>query len=206
MNVRLRQVAIVLATLAAVTTLEGCRRKPPVQTTPTVGTASDDGAARARADSMARAQYLADSIARARADSIARANTGSVSAAEMAELRGALLAAVYFAFDQADLDSEARSNLDGKLAILLANPDLTIRVGGHTDERGSDEYNLALGQRRASTAKQYLVERGVAEGRLETISWGEERPTCGDATESCWGRNRRAEFEVLSGGATLRRP
>ncbi|MEO7085303.1 MAG: OmpA family protein [Gemmatimonadaceae bacterium] len=70
----------------------------------------------------------------------------------------------------------------------------------HADERGSDEYNLALGMRRASVVKQFLVQRGIDAGRLETISNGEERPVCQDHDESCWSKNRRDEFTVTTGG------
>jgi len=83
---------------------------------------------------------------------------------------------------------------------------VAIRISGHADERGSSEYNLALGQRRAAAAKRYLVERGVAESRVETTSFGEERPACTSADESCYAQNRRDEFEITAGGPNLVRP
>jgi peptidoglycan-associated lipoprotein len=81
--------------------------------------------------------------------------------------------------------------------------ELRVRVAGHTDDRGSDEYNLALGQRRAASVKRFLTERGVDDARVEIVSFGKERPTCEQQAESCWSRNRRAEFEITAGGATL---
>ena len=79
-------------------------------------------------------------------------------------------------------------------------------IDGHTDERGSDEYNLALGQRRAATVKRYLIDHGIADARIETISYGEERPVAQGNDESAWSQNRRAEFEITAGGQTLRKP
>jgi peptidoglycan-associated lipoprotein len=113
---------------------------------------------------------------------------------------------VYFDYDDSALRGDAARGLDEKLPILLANPSLVIRIAGHTDERGSAEYNLALGQRRAASSKRYLVERGVADRRISTISYGEERPVALGEGEAAWSQNRRAEFEVLSGGGNLVRP
>ena len=87
-----------------------------------------------------------------------------------------------------------------------ANPALTIRIAGHTDSRGSGEYNLQLGQRRAAAARDYLTARGVAASRIELVSYGEERPVCQTMDEGCWSQNRRAEFEITAGGNPLRRP
>src|SRR5918998_899345 len=112
---------------------------------------------------------------------------------------------IHFDFDEADLRGDARSRLDAKLPILLANPGVALRISGHADERGSDEYNLALGQRRAAAAKRYLTERGVADSRIETVSFGEEQPIAGGGDESAYAANRRAEFEVTGGGDRVAR-
>jgi peptidoglycan-associated lipoprotein len=77
-----------------------------------------------------------------------------------------------------------------------------IRIAGHTDSRGSDEYNLALGQRRAAAAKRYLTDRGIDGSRVEIVSFGEERGTCTEESDSCWSRNRRDEFEITGGDIT----
>ncbi len=93
------------------------------------------------------------------------------------------------------------------MPILQANTAASrCALSGHTDERGSDEYNLALGQRRAAAVKAYLVQHGIAESRIETVSYGEERPIAQGSDESAFAQNRRAEFEITAGGQSLRKP
>jgi peptidoglycan-associated lipoprotein len=195
-----------LVTLACVGVLAlgACHRSPPPAAEPTPSAATDSTADRARADSIARAEAAKrDSAARAaaREDSIRRANAATQAAAE--ELRNMLSAAVHFELDQSELSAENRALLDRKATILTRNGGLHIRVEGNADDRGSDEYNLALGMRRAAETKRYLIQKGVSEAQLETISNGEERPVCQDAGESCWSRNRRAEFTITAGGDRL---
>jgi len=105
---------------------------------------------------------------------------------------------VYFDYDKSDVRGDARDVLtrDANVlkTILAQFPNASIVVEGHCDERGSAEYNLGLGDRRASSAKDFLVQLGVPADRLKTISYGKERPQCTDASESCWQRNRRAHF------------
>ena len=113
---------------------------------------------------------------------------------------------VHFDYDKSDLRPDARAILDAKVPILQANPDVKIRISGHTDERGSDEYNLALGQRRAAAAKEYLMQHGIAEARIETVSYGEERPIAQGSDESAYAQNRRDEFEITAGPQTLKAP
>jgi peptidoglycan-associated lipoprotein len=100
----------------------------------------------------------------------------------------------------------ARAVLDAKLPVLRTNIGLRIRVSGHTDSRGSDEYNLALGLRRAASTRKYLVDRGIAAGRIDVVSFGEERPASSGEDDGAFMKNRRAEFEILSGGDALRVP
>jgi peptidoglycan-associated lipoprotein len=104
---------------------------------------------------------------------------------------------IYFEFDSHSLNSEAREVLRGNANWLKNNPAARAEIEGHSDERGTNEYNLALGARRAQTAKDFLATLGVGADRLSTISYGEEIPACKEATESCWQRNRRARFVVL---------
>jgi peptidoglycan-associated lipoprotein len=164
-----------------------------------------DSARRAQEEAARRA--AADEAARRRADSIAAAEAAARNAAgDAANMRNALTAAVHFDYDQSDIRSGDQAILDAKVPILQTNRAVTLRIGGHTDERGSDEYNLALGQRRAAAAKRYLVEHGIADGRLETISYGEERPVAQGSDEAAFAQNRRAEFEITAGGQSLRRP
>lgn len=107
------------------------------------------------------------------------------------------LQTVYFAFDSAELSDAARRVLDDNAAWMRANPGYQIQVQGHCDERGTVEYNLALGDRRAKGVKGYLVEKwGIDADRLHTISYGEERPLDPSSTDTAWARNRRVQFFV----------
>jgi len=103
---------------------------------------------------------------------------------------------IHFAFDKYVLTPKAMMILDEKAAYLREHPEARVLIEGHCDERGSNEYNLALGDRRANSAKNYLVKSGVAENRLTTISYGEEQPLCMQHNESCWWKNRRAQFQI----------
>lgn len=132
----------------------------------------------------------------------AAAAAARTTAAVLAELRQV----VHFDFDMADIRTEDRALLDRAAAILGANGAVRLRLSGHADDRGSDEYNLALGNRRASAVKTYLGNKGIDGGRLEVVSYGEERPVQTGQDEDSWAANRRAEFEVTAGGTSLRMP
>lgn len=108
------------------------------------------------------------------------------------------LQTVYFDYDKYTIRSDARGALRANAGWLKSNPSATVQIEGHCDERGTIEYNLALGERRANAAKNYLVRMGVDSSRLSTISYGEERPVASGSDESAWAQNRRAEFVVLS--------
>ena len=101
---------------------------------------------------------------------------------------------IHFDFDKYVLTPQAMMILDDKAAYLREHSGVRVLVEGHCDDRGSSEYNLALGDRRANSAKNYLVRSGVAESRITTISYGEEQPLCMQQNESCWYRNRRGHF------------
>jgi peptidoglycan-associated lipoprotein len=103
----------------------------------------------------------------------------------------------FFDFDRYDLSSDARTILRGNAEWLKANPAVRVEIEGHCDERGTSEYNLALGAKRAQAARDYLTTLGIAAARLSTISYGEEIPVCREQTESCWRQNRRARFVIL---------
>jgi peptidoglycan-associated lipoprotein len=107
-----------------------------------------------------------------------------------------LIGDVFFDYDRADLRSESRDRLAKNAQFLSGHPEFVVTIEGHCDERGTNEYNLALGDRRAAAARDYLVSLGVAAGRLRTISYGEERPFCTSSDESCWSQNRRAHFVI----------
>ena len=104
---------------------------------------------------------------------------------------------VYFDFDRADLSGDARTILRANAEWLKSNPSARVEIEGHCDDRGTNEYNLALGAKRAQSAREYLATLGIAAARLSTISYGEEIPVCKDPGESCWKQNRRARFVII---------
>ncbi len=108
----------------------------------------------------------------------------------------AALKEVYFDFDKYDIRSEDAKTLDANATWLKSNGDNLVLIEGHCDERGTNEYNLALGERRAKATMNYLVSQGIQANRITIISYGEERPVCTEKTEACWAKNRRANFLV----------
>ena len=106
------------------------------------------------------------------------------------------LKAVTFDYDKYELSDEVRMTLQANAALLKVRKEWTVLVEGHCDERGTTEYNLALGQKRAKSVRDYYVRLGVPEGSIGTISYGEEMPACSESTEDCWKANRRAETKV----------
>ncbi len=206
LKTRLIPLALVLFTAASI---GACGGPPPEPPQPAVDTAAERMAREAELERQRQADAAAANAARERArnDSIAAARAAEDAARRDSDmLRATVANVITFDFNRADLRDDAKATLDAKIPVLLANTTVTVRIAGHADERGSSEYNLALGQRRAAMAKRYLVERGVAEGRIETTSFGEERPICTESNESCWAQNRRDEFEITAGGPMLRRP
>jgi peptidoglycan-associated lipoprotein len=177
-------VVLLIGVAAAV----GCHRAPVAQAPAPL----EDLAARARTDSI-EADRRAREAQRAEADRLAREE-----AARLARLRSALSDTlahrIHFDFDRAEIRPEDRPLLDRKLSILRANPMLVMRIAGHADERGSDEYNLALASRRAASVRIYFINHGIAPDRLEVVSYGEEQPLVQGHDESAWAMNRRDEF------------
>ncbi len=180
-------VAIVAIALGACS-----RHAPPATPTPQVDTMA---AARARADSARAAE------ARRRAEEEARAR----AAAEALErARTALTAPIHFAFDRSLIGEEDRGVLDCKISLLQANAGVKLRIEGNCDERGSEEYNLALGMRRAEAAKAYMTGYGIAADRLALLSNGEDKPVDPGHNEEAWAQNRRDDFVITAGGETMR--
>jgi peptidoglycan-associated lipoprotein len=103
---------------------------------------------------------------------------------------------INFDYDKSDIRDDQKGKLQTATNYMKANPSVRITIEGNTDERGSEEYNLALGDRRANAVKQYLVTQGIAENRLSSVSYGEERPVCSAQTEECFEQNRRAAFRI----------
>jgi len=103
---------------------------------------------------------------------------------------------IYFDFDKSEIKADAKAVLEKKAAWLRGNSSYKVRIEGNCDERGTNEYNLALGDRRAKAAQKYLNALGISMDRMSTISYGEEKPTCTDKNEKCWSKNRRDEFKL----------
>jgi len=126
--------------------------------------------------------------------------SGTANPASVAYFNETVGDRVLFAVDQSSLNEEARATLASQAAWLMQNGEFTALIEGHADEQGTREYNLALGARRANAVRDFLVERGVAENRLRTITYGKERPLEICSTEACWRLNRRAVTVVAAGG------
>ena len=107
---------------------------------------------------------------------------------------GEVFKTIYFAFDQSSLTEEGKATADAIGQLMKDVPGITVRIEGHADERGTNEYNLALGERRAQAVQQYLASYGVDAGRITVLSYGEEKPSVEGGDESSWSKNRRAEF------------
>jgi peptidoglycan-associated lipoprotein len=197
--IRISRFAPLALVVLSVGVLDACRRQPVVEVTPTVN--EDSVRAAQEAERQRQAAIEAERARQAEADRLARMRADSIANAQrmMENNRATLMTRVHFDYDSDALRADAQSVLDQKVAILNANPAIRLRIGGHTDARGSDEYNMALGLRRANAARRYLVDRGVADSRLETVSYGEEQGMVQGNDEAAWSQNRRAEFEILSG-------
>ena len=194
--------AMILATIG----VAACHSPAPVATAaapaPAPAARPDDSARRdalARADAARRDSIAREQAARAERDRRARED----AARRAADMLTTLEAQVYFDYDRAELRDDARNALVAKASVLKANQRIRILIEGNADERGSDEFNLALGMQRASISKRYLVDQGVDATRIDIVSNGEERPACREHGESCWWKNRRDEFSITAGADQL---
>ncbi len=192
---KLRHVVVLAVAALAVA---GCKKRRPADGPVNDPVASDSVAERERADSVAREERIRRERDRARADSLATVER------ERARVREALSEMVFFEYDSFDLTQDAQDRLRAKAEILRANPGVTLRVEGHADQRGSTEYNLALGQRRAEAVRVFLEGYGIEGDRLATLSYGKERPLAEGEAEDTFARNRRAEFVVTGGEVSPR--
>src|SRR5918995_223710 len=172
------------AVLTAVVTLAGCSSttaKPEVSSTAPVSRAADS---KKQPTSAARDSGTTSSL-----DALQRGDSTATPASSP-------LKDVYFDFDRYDLRADARETLKSNWEWLKTNPAAQVQIEGHADERGTTEYNLSLGSKRAQSVRDYLATLGTAADRLSTISYGEEIPVCKEQTEECWQKNRRARFAV----------
>lgn len=181
---------LVVAVLLIAVVVGACRRESPEPPAPPATEEQDPGP---NLDSL---QAIEDSIAAARA--AAEAEAARIEA-EIAAARAILEARVHFDYDESAIRSDAEQVLRQKVQVLQANPDVRLRIEGHTDERGSAEYNQALGSRRAQSVLEFFQQNGLSATRFETTSFGEERPLVNREDEQAWAENRRAEFIITAG-------
>jgi len=183
--------AVFMAFVLALTLTSGCSTpkkatKEDVTKSGTKPGLSEEELAKQRADQEARDRALREQAIR---DQEARDRAAAAEAASLKDL-----SRIYFDFDRAELSSEAREILSKVAGQLKASSRKTLTIEGNCDDRGTNEYNLALGQHRADSAARYLQTLGIDKKRIKTISYGEERPVCSEATEACWHKNRNATF------------
>lgn len=197
-----------IISLAAVLTLSAglaCKKPEPA---PKVDTAAEEAARKAAAEKAAAEEAARKAAAeKAAAEEAARKaaaeEAAKKAAAEAAEKAAAFKAAaekvlvnIHYDYDKSDIKAADRATLQGIADFMKANANVKVSIEGHCDERGTNEYNLALGNRRAAAALAYLKTLGVDESRFETISFGKEKPLCTEGNEKCWSQNRRAEFKL----------
>lgn len=191
----------VLSVLVATFVAGSCGGDPPPP--PPAPPAPDQDSLQRYRDSVAAAQ-------RAAAEEAARAAADSAAAAErqrlVAAARDILEQRVFFDYDESALQPAAEQLLRQKAEILRESPEVRLRIEGHADERGSTEYNLALGNRRAEAVREFLTDFGLPADRFETTSFGEGRPIATGSDEEAFAQNRRAEFVITAGANSINPP
>ena len=198
----------VLSTMAvALVLLSGCAKSPATAVTaapPPVGAATTSAGSAPTRDASTSAVEAAPPTSSAPAGSSAAPPTGRSATATSRPAPDEFVPArelqdVYFDFDRYAIRPEGAPILDGHARWLRTNGDTLLLIEGHCDERGTSDYNLALGERRATATMQYLVAQGISPRRITIISYGKERPQCPDHHEACWAKNRRVHFLVKRG-------
>jgi len=174
-------VAILL--MAGLLSLWGCPKKAEVAATPE---AQREAAASPEVQKAPATTQTAPAVVKS-----------VTNATERAGAAGEELKPVYFDFDKSFIRTDAESVMQANAEWLMMNPKVKVRIEGNCDERGTIEYNQALGQRRAVSAKKYLTDMGVSAGSISLISYGKEKPICAEHTETCWQKNRRDDFVIL---------
>ena len=169
---------LMLVAAAAIAITAGCSKKPPKELPPAPSSGSENGAATGTNE-----------------------GSGAIRSGSRADFLQAVPSdRIFFDTDQYNVDDQDRATLDAQAAWLQRNGNVRVTIEGHADERGTREYNLALGARRAAATKEYLASRGVPANRMKTISYGKERPVAVCDDISCWSQNRRA-VTALGGGS-----
>lgn len=189
----MRYRTFVVAALAAVLFVGACKKDPPPTPEPT-------GPSQAELDSIEAARRAAEAAeAAARAAEEAAARDAAARERALADARATLAERVHFDLDMAEIRPDAERVLRAKLGILRASPNVMLRIEGHCDERGSNEYNDALGNRRAQAVVDFFTNFGLDASRFAIVSFGEDRPMMNQSNESAWAQNRRAEFIITAG-------
>lgn len=174
---------LLIGTLAIAT---ACKKKPPTTVPEERSTEAPERPAETRVPPPATTPPPSDVSASPLEEEIAVLN------------QKGYLSSAYFDYDQADLRDDARTALAANAEWLKKYPTIQVLIEGHCDERGTSEYNLALGDKRANAAKDYIESLGVDSSRVRTVSYGKERPQCSASTEECWQQNRRANFVITA--------
>jgi len=174
--------------------LVGCAKRPATTQAAAPAPTGQAAATPSAPQAPAPAQMQPASPATAAAPPATAAPTARPAPSEFTSV--ADLKDIHFDFDKYDIRPGDAKTLDGNAGWLKSNPNHLVLIEGHCDERGTNEYNLALGERRAKSTMNYLVSQGVQASRITIISYGEERPTCTQKTEECWAQNRRAHLLV----------
>ena len=188
----MRYRTFVTTAMAAVLFVGACKKDPPPPPEPTGPTAEE-----------LEAQRIADSIAAAeeaaRQAALAAERERAAMEAAIAAARATLAERIYFDYDVAEIRPDSERVLRDKLAILRASPNVMLRIEGHCDDRGSNEYNDALGNRRAQAVVDFFTNFGLDASRFAIVSFGEDRPLANQSNENAWAMNRRGEFIITAG-------
>ena len=185
---------VLLLVIPGLLCIASCAKKAVISEPAEVVSAEDEAARKAAAEAAERAEQ--EKLARQRAIEEQRLKEEQAVREKMAARNMFINENIHFDFDKYNLLPLAQQILQRKAEWLWNNPNVSVIIEGHCDERGTNEYNLALGDRRAESAKAYLVDLGIAGSRLTTISYGEERPVDSGHNEVAWAKNRRAHFTI----------
>ncbi len=194
---------IPIATLALLMGTVACQKPAPAPTGPSQAeldaakkAADEEAARKAAAEEAARKAAAEAAAKKAAEEAAAKKAAEEAAAAAFKAAADKALVNIHFDFDKSDIKEGDRALLQGVADFMKAYPQAKVEIQGHCDERGTNEYNLALGNRRAAAALSYLKTLGVDEARFTTISFGKEKPLCTEAKEACWSQNRRDEFHL----------
>lgn len=191
---RTTAVLLMLILVLSVFAFYGCPKSADVSSAPEPQAQKAEKTPAELAAEAAKAAEEKQAAEAAAAAAAAKAAEDEKAAKERAAKEAAGLKPIYFDFDKSFVRDDAKAIMKANAAWLKANPKAKVRIEGNCDERGTIEYNQALGQRRAASAKKYLTDLGVSGKRISLISYGKEKPVCKESTEDCWQQNRRAEL------------